>query len=283
MALFALLNQDNEIEQLAAMDALGLLRETSAVTSLTERYHFYRDGNKRALAGGALEALARIGDPSTIEIVKQLAGDQWAEGKDATALAVAFARERLLKDGSIAADPAGARRQVAAQPGARLPRRARRARAVILPVDFYRRPTLDVARDLIGKVLVYKAKAGNDRRRDRRGRGLHRRGRSRLSRRGRAAPTRNAPLYGPPGRAYVYLNYGLHDMMNAVTEEEGHPAGRADPRARAARGTAADAPSSIAGAVAKGQAAGVRSRAVSRARATSVARWASRWPTTCAR
>ena len=34
---------------------------------------------------------------------------------------------------------------------------------------------------------------------------------------------RNAPLYGPPGRAYVYLNYGLHDMMNAVTEEAGHP------------------------------------------------------------
>ncbi len=31
---------------------------------------------------------------------------------------------------------------------------------------------------------------------------------------------RNAPLYGPPGRAYVYLNYGLHDMMNAVTEDE---------------------------------------------------------------
>ncbi len=36
--------------------------------------------------------------------------------------------------------------------------------------------------------------------------------------------TRNAPLYGPPGRAYVYLNYGLHDMLNAVTEGEGHPA-----------------------------------------------------------
>ena len=32
--------------------------------------------------------------------------------------------------------------------------------AVILPVDFYRRPTLDVARDLIGKVVVYKTTAG---------------------------------------------------------------------------------------------------------------------------
>jgi DNA-3-methyladenine glycosylase len=94
---------------------------------------------------------------------------------------------------------------------------------VILPVDFYRRPTLDVARELIGKVLVYKSEEGvtagaiveveayigeDDP-------ACH------------AAPgptLRNAPLYGPPGRAYVYLNYGLHDMMNAVTEAEGHPA-----------------------------------------------------------
>lgn len=35
---------------------------------------------------------------------------------------------------------------------------------------------------------------------------------------------RNAPLYGPPGRAYVYLNYGLHYLVNAVTEREGFPA-----------------------------------------------------------
>jgi DNA-3-methyladenine glycosylase len=42
-----------------------------------------------------------------------------------------------------------------------------------------------------------------------------------------AAPgptTRNAPLYGEPGRAYVYLNYGMHYLVNAVTEREGFPA-----------------------------------------------------------
>jgi len=100
-AIFALLNQDREIDQLAAMDALGLLRDASAVASLTERYRFYREASQRGLAGGALEALARIGDPATTEIVRQLTGDKWASGKDATALAVAFARERLLKDGSI--------------------------------------------------------------------------------------------------------------------------------------------------------------------------------------
>ena len=100
-SLFALLNRPSEIEQLAAMDALGLMRETQAVAAITERYYFYREGGKRALAGGALEALARIGDQSTIEVVKLVAADKWAAGRDATALAVAFARERLLKDGSV--------------------------------------------------------------------------------------------------------------------------------------------------------------------------------------
>lgn len=100
-ALFALLNRDQEVDQLIAMDALGLLREPSAVTSLTDRYYFYREGRKRALTGGALEALARIGHPSSVDLVKLAASDAWLEGRDATALVVMFARERLLKDGSI--------------------------------------------------------------------------------------------------------------------------------------------------------------------------------------
>ncbi len=38
-------------------------------------------------------------------------------------------------------------------------------------------------------------------------------------------PTRrNAPLYGPPGYAYVYLNYGIHSLVNVVTEATGAPA-----------------------------------------------------------
>lgn len=94
---------------------------------------------------------------------------------------------------------------------------------MILPVDFYRRPTLDVARDLIGKVLVHKA-----------GDGLSAGaiveveayiGEDDPACHAARGPTeRNQPLYGPPGRAYVYLNYGLHDMMNCVTEDIGRPA-----------------------------------------------------------
>lgn len=94
---------------------------------------------------------------------------------------------------------------------------------MILPVDFYRRPTLAVARDLVGKVLVHKSKQGVTA-----GAIVEVEayiGEDDPACHAAAGPTaRNAPLYGPPGRAYVYLNYGLHDMMNAVTEEEGHPA-----------------------------------------------------------
>jgi DNA-3-methyladenine glycosylase len=35
---------------------------------------------------------------------------------------------------------------------------------------------------------------------------------------------RNAPLYGPPGFSYVYLNYGIHALVNIVTEPEDSPA-----------------------------------------------------------
>jgi DNA-3-methyladenine glycosylase len=36
--------------------------------------------------------------------------------------------------------------------------------------------------------------------------------------------TRNAVLFGPPGVAYVYFSYGVHNMLNAVAESDGRAA-----------------------------------------------------------
>ena len=93
---------------------------------------------------------------------------------------------------------------------------------MILPPDFYARPTLDVAGDLIGKVLVHRTRDGTTA-------GIIVEVEAYIGEDDPACHAaagrteRNAPLYGPAGRAYVYLNYGLHDMVNAVTEGEGHP------------------------------------------------------------
>ncbi len=94
---------------------------------------------------------------------------------------------------------------------------------MILPRAFYARPTLEVARDLLGKVLVH-----------RRGRAVTAGaiveveayiGESDPACHAAPGPTqRNRPLYGPPGFSYVYLNYGIHHLVNVVTEAEGNPA-----------------------------------------------------------
>jgi len=94
---------------------------------------------------------------------------------------------------------------------------------VILPAGFYERPTLDVAHDLIGKVLVHRSADGVTS-------GMIVEAEAYIGEDDPAChaaagrTVRNAPLYGPPGIAYVYLNYGLHDMVNAVTEADGDPA-----------------------------------------------------------
>jgi DNA-3-methyladenine glycosylase len=92
-----------------------------------------------------------------------------------------------------------------------------------LPRSFYDRPTLDVARDLLGKVLVHE-------RRGVRTSGVIVEVEAYIGESDpacHAAPgptTRNAPLYGVPGHAYVYLNYGIHCLVNVVTEPCGSPA-----------------------------------------------------------
>jgi len=101
--------------------------------------------------------------------------------------------------------------------------RGGRPGAQALRRGFYERPTLDVAKDLIGKVLVHDTPGGT-------ASGVIVEveayiGESDPACHAAPGPTaRNVPLYGPPGFAYVYLNYGIHYLVNAVTEAKGSPA-----------------------------------------------------------
>ncbi len=93
----------------------------------------------------------------------------------------------------------------------------------VLTHDFYDRPALAVARDLLGCRLV-RIQAG------RRLAGLileteAYQGEEDLGCHASAGKTpRTSVMYGPPGRAYVYFTYGMHWLLNAVTSPEGTPA-----------------------------------------------------------
>lgn len=93
----------------------------------------------------------------------------------------------------------------------------------ILPQSYFSRPTLVVARSLVGKYLVRKngngtllgkiieveAYIGTE------DKACH-------ASKGRTA--RTEVLFGPPGMSYVYLIYGMYHMLNVVTERPEFPA-----------------------------------------------------------
>jgi len=95
-----------------------------------------------------------------------------------------------------------------------------------LPRAFFARPCLDVARELVGCVLVRRTRDGT-------------RIAARLveveaylgdgsdpgSHAHRGPTPRSATMFGPPGHLYVYLSYGMHVCANLVAEPEGRAGG----------------------------------------------------------
>jgi DNA-3-methyladenine glycosylase len=95
--------------------------------------------------------------------------------------------------------------------------------APVLPIEFYLRPTLRVARDLLGKILVHRRRgavtAGRivevEAYRGPEDRAAHTAGGRRTA--------RNEVMWGRGGRLYVYFTYGMHHCCNVVTRTAGVP------------------------------------------------------------
>jgi DNA-3-methyladenine glycosylase len=84
-----------------------------------------------------------------------------------------------------------------------------------LPVEFYARPVLEVARDLLGCSVAHAGAAGVIVETE----AYHQSEPACHAFVGRTPRTET--LFGEPGRAYVYRSYGVHALLNAVCEPEG--------------------------------------------------------------
>ena len=88
----------------------------------------------------------------------------------------------------------------------------------ILKRDFYDRPTVEVARDLLGKLLVHGNTAGIIVETE-----AYLGGDDLAAHTARGMTPRTRVIFGPPGHAYVYFIYGMYECLNLVVDAEGTP------------------------------------------------------------